>query len=510
MRFSTFGITSVRRNLSANLISRILSGLVNLACVPIFLRVLGVSGYGLIGVWALLETFANLLDFGLSSTITREMAASSRKAGNADHIRDLVRTLELGYWSIGAILAGVIVLAAPVLARSWLHSNTVAESSLRSVVVLIGFLIFSRWPMSFYGGGLSGLERQVLLSWISLFFTATRNLGAAVVILLASPTTWAFFAWQLIINSIQTVILAVLLWHCLPAGSKPIPRLSLIRSIRRFAGGVTAVTIVSMVLTELDKIVISKQLSLEAFGYYSLAWQIAGSLYLVSTPVFTALFPAFARHVTAQDTPRLTEIYHHAAQVISILVLPAATTFIFLARQLVFAWTGSQQTAAHTWLAASLLTAGTAFNCIVSIPYALQLAYGCTAIAFWTNLASAFVTVPLLLLLTARFGSSGAAAVWLLINVSYLVTQVQLMHRRFLSRECLRWYLHDLAIPLFACVVVSCLVARFSFTVTTRMGILSLALLNGVLAFGAASLSIPLIRKQIRELAASTRHAFSL
>jgi O-antigen/teichoic acid export membrane protein len=506
---SALAPTSVRQNLSANLISKLLSGLVNLACVPIFLRVLGVSGYGLIGVWALLETFANLLDLGLSPTMTREMAASSRDRESADQIRNLVRTLELGYWAIGTIIAAAIALAAPVIAKNWLHSNAVAQGSLHSLIVLIALLIFCRWPMSFYGGGLSGLERQVLLSWVSLLFSLVRNFGAAVVIVLISPTIYAFFIWQLAINCVQTATLAALLWHCLPAGSKPIPRLSLIHGIRRFAGGVTAVTLVSMVLTELDKLVISKQLSLEAFGYYSLAWQIAGSLYLISSPIFTALFPVLARHAGARDTRRLAATYHHAAQLISVLVLPAATTFIFLARQLIYAWTGSQQTASHTWLTASLLTAGTAFNCVVSIPYALQLAYAWTGLAFWTNLVSTFVTVPLLILLTERFGGPGAASVWLLINASYLLTQVQLMHRRYLIGERLHWYLEDLAIPLLVCIAVTSIIARFSFTATSRTGILSLALLSGSLALGAAALSTPLVRKQIQGLVASKRHVFA-
>jgi O-antigen/teichoic acid export membrane protein len=195
---SALAPTSIRQNLSANLISKLLSGLVNLACIPIFLRVLGVSGYGLIGVWALLETFANLLDLGLSPTMTREMAASSRDRESADQIRNLVRTLELGYWTIGTIIAAAIALAAPLIARNWLQSNAVAQASLHSLIILIALLIFCRWPMSFYGGGLSGLERQVLLSWVSLLFSIVRNFGAAVVIVLMSPTIYAFFIWQLV------------------------------------------------------------------------------------------------------------------------------------------------------------------------------------------------------------------------------------------------------------------------------------------------------------------------
>src|SRR5487761_1473234 len=69
--------SSVQGNVSANLASKVLSVLVALACIPVFIRVLGIGGYGLIGIWATLETMANLLDLGLSPTMTREMAVLS-------------------------------------------------------------------------------------------------------------------------------------------------------------------------------------------------------------------------------------------------------------------------------------------------------------------------------------------------------------------------------------------------------------------------------------------------
>ena len=50
LRMRLWDQTSVKQNLSSNLVTKGLSALVSLACVPIYLRVLGVSGYGLIGV----------------------------------------------------------------------------------------------------------------------------------------------------------------------------------------------------------------------------------------------------------------------------------------------------------------------------------------------------------------------------------------------------------------------------------------------------------------------------
>ena len=75
------------------------------------------------------------------------------------------------------------------------------------------------------------------------------------------------------------------------------------------------------------------------------------------------------------------------------------------------------------------------------------------------------------MILTARFGAPGAASVWLIINASYLLTQVQLMHRRYLTGECLRWYLEDLGLPLFASLSVTAFTSHFAGGADTRIGI---------------------------------------
>jgi O-antigen/teichoic acid export membrane protein len=454
LRMRLWDQTSVRQNLSSNLVTKALSALVSLACVPIYLRVLGLSGYGLIGVWTMLESLANLLDLGLSPTMTREMAAASTSVEAAHQARDLVRTLEVFYWAIGLLLGGAIILASPFLATHWLNSSQFSAHDLRNVIVLIGLLILCRWPLSFYGGGITGLERQVLLSWVSFAFVCARSFGAVLVLLWVSPTIMAFFWWQVAINLLNTAVLVALLWKCLPEGSAPRLRLETLRKIRKFAAGITAVAIVSMLLTDLDKLVVSKMLPLEEFGYYSLAWRMASMLYMVSGPAFAVWFPAFSRFVAAGDDARLAEAYHRGSQLMSVLVLPAAATMIFFAKPLIFAWTGNELTAEHTWLLAALLTAGTAFHCLVSIPYALQLAYGWTALAFYTNLVTTTVAVPLLIAATYKFGVDGAASIWLLITVGFMLVQLPMMHQRILRGELWAWYLRDSGFPALASFVV--------------------------------------------------------
>jgi O-antigen/teichoic acid export membrane protein len=325
------------------------------------------------------------------------------------------------------------------------------------------------------------------------------------ILLYVSQTILAFFWWQVAINLLNTAVLVALLWKCLPEGRAPRFRPETLRKIRQFAAGITAVAIVSMLLTDLDKLVVSKMLPLEDFGYYSLAWRMASMLYMVSGPVFAALFPALSRLVASGDEVRLAEAYHRGAQLMSVLVIPAALTLVLFSRPLIFAWTGSQVTTDHTWRLASILSAGTAFNCLVTIPFALQMAHGWTSLAFWTNLVPTFVTIPLLLVLTKRYGGIGAASVWLLINASYLATQVQLMHRRLLKKELLAWYFRDLLLPLASCTSVAIVVSGIRSSYASRLQSGSFALAAATLLYEVALLTNPLMSKQIKQMIVGKR-----
>ena len=158
---------------------------------------------------------------------------------------------------------------------------------------------------------------------------------------------------------------------------------------------------------------VSGLVSLEDFGYYTLASRMAGTLYMASSSVFPAVYPALVRLATEQNEARLGELYHRGSQMLSLLVFPAAITAAFFAKPLIFAWTGNEQIADNTAPIAALLIMGTAFQCILYVPYAAKLAYGWTSLAFWTNLAYVPVTTVLLVVLTKQFGGVGAAAVWL-------------------------------------------------------------------------------------------------
>jgi hypothetical protein len=76
------------------------------------------------------------------------------------------------------------------------------------------------------------------------------------------------------------------------------------------------------------------------------------------------------------------------------------------------------------------------------------------------------VAVPALIAATYKFGADGAASIWLLITLSFMLGQLPIMHRRILRGELWAWYLRDSGLPALTSFIVI-LPALFAFPSNT-------------------------------------------
>lgn len=450
-------MSRVKTNFFANLAGSGWSALVGLACTPLYIRFMGMEAYGLVGFYFLLQGIINILDLGLSPTMNREMARYSVMPDKAGEARDFVRTLEIGYWAAGILIGAAIYFAAPYIATHWIKAGDIPASEVQRAVTIMGVLAALQWPLSLYQGGLLGLQRQVLLNGISIATATLAGGGALLVLWLVSPTISVFFTWQIVIALLQTTITTIALWRCLPASGNP-PRFEpgLLRSTWRFTAGMGGITLTALVLTQLDKVILSKLLPLKTFGYYVLAGVVAGGLTsVIITPMFNTIFPRFSSLVAQGEEKKLVEMYHGSTQVMAVLILPAAAVIALFSREILMLWTGNPEVVQNAAPIVSILVIGTALNGLMNLPFSLQLAYGWTKIGLVINSAFIFTLVPAILFMTLNYGAAGAALVWVALNGIYMAVGVPLTHRRILKGEALRWLTKDVGLPLAGTVVAA-------------------------------------------------------
>jgi len=428
----------------------------SLAFIPLYIKFLGIEAYGLIGFFVTLQALFGLLDLGLSSTLNRELARYSAQPGQEQKMRDLVRTLETIYWGMAILISVTVISLAPFIADYWIKAENLSVETVQQSVVLLGIAIAFQWPLSFYSGGLMGLQRQALYNVLNSGLATLRGVGAVLILWLVSPTIEAFFTWQVVISLLSTALIALALWHSLPKGKRTAHfDKQLLHSIWRFAAGMTAISVITIFLVQLDKILLSTLLPLKMFGYYTLASVAAAALYQFVGPIFTALFPKFSQLVALNDNKGLTALYHRACQLMSVVILPAALVLAMFSYEVMLLWTGDPITAKNTHWLVSLLVIGNALNGLMNLPYGLQLAYGWTKLAFYTNVVAVLLLVPMLIVMVHYYGAIGAAIVWVTLNTGYVLISFQIMHSRLLKGEQWHWYREDVGLPLTAALATA-------------------------------------------------------
>jgi O-antigen/teichoic acid export membrane protein len=489
-------MTSLKKNIIANLVGNSWQAIMGLIFIPLYIRFMGIESYGLVGIFATLQVMFGLLDVGLSSTLTREIARLSVLPSKEQEMRNLVRTLETLYWTVAVFVGIIVVSSSPFIAHQWIKAGQLPPTTIKQSLFIMGFVMVFQMPIGFYSGGLIGLQKQILLNTINASMATLRGAGAVLLLWLVSPTIQTFFLWQIVISVINCFLVAFFLWRELPSNEKrAVFQKQLLGNIWWFTAGISGITILGVILSQLDKIILSKILSLELFGYYTLASVVAMSLGRISIPVFFGVYPRFIQLFSLDNQTELKRLYHQTCQFMSILVLPVAVIVALFSYEILLLWTHDPVMAEKSHFLVTILVCGTALNCLMCIPYALQLAFGWTNLSLFKNIISVIIVVPLMIYMTKKYGATGGAGVWLILNMCDFFLVIPLMHQRLLRKEQWRWYWQDVGLPLAVGLIIAGLGRAFIVGPMSSAWTLTYLLIVSLSTLAMTTIAMPTTRK---------------
>lgn len=488
----------LRHNIIANYLGQAWGALMGLAFVPFYLRYLGLEAYGLIGVFVLLQTLLGLLDLGLTPALSREISRFKAGAHSLALIRDLLRSIEL--ISLGLAIAIFLLIAALSgwIATDWVKAEQLPPDEIARAFTIMGGVIALRFFENVYRSGLIGLQHQVLLNVITSVAATVRGVGAVMVLAWFSPTISAFFLWQGAVSAVSALAMLVALYRRVPMTIWA-PRFSkrALAGVWKFAGGMLCITFLSLMLTQLDKVILSKLISLEQYGYYALAATVANLLYMVITPISQVYYPHFSALLVRQDASALAHSYHKAAQSVSVVAGSIGFLLIAFSEPLVFLWTHDAALAERVAPIVSVLALGTLINGFLWIPHQMQLAHGITDLAVRTNVIAILIVAPALWWIAPRYGPLGTAWVWVALNMGYVLFNAHLMYRRVLHDQRRAWYLQDVGLP-FLVLSLTALACRWGLPPASSLvgAAATLAFVLCALLI-ASSIAAPTIRQHL-------------
>lgn len=480
---------TLKRNIIANYAGQIYVALVGILILPLYMKHMGAEAYGLIGFYAMLQSWFALLDLGLTPTIGRETARLRAGATTPLQYRQLFRSLSMIFVFIAFFAGGGLFLAADYLSVHWLSFSLLSEDEVLLAVRIIAVCVALRWMCGLYKGVISGAEKQV---WLSLFNSAIATLRFVAVFF----TMWVygfsstvFFIHQFVVAVVELFGLVIMGRALLPYVDQMIGwSLSPAKKSLIFSLSIAFTSSVWVMVTQTDKMILSGLLSLSEYGHFSLAVLVASGILVLNGPVSSAVMPRLANLHASGNFEELIRLYRKITKIVAIITGPTSVTLALCSKPLLEMWTGDASLAEESYLILSLYAIGNCFLVMAAFPYYLQYARGNMAYHVIGNFIALILLVPSLIFSAKYFGGVGAGYAWLTINLFFALIWVTYVHSRLEKRLQWDWLVKDwLSIFIPSSIVAVAIRSVMSFEYGAVVTLLQI----GVIAF--ASLLVALL-----------------
>jgi O-antigen/teichoic acid export membrane protein len=448
------------RNLAFGVINSAVSAAVAIAVVPMYLKYFGVALYGILSFFFTVRTILLLLDLGASQTLSRA-AAQARAVHDYDEVRRLSGSVTILFLMIGVVLTTVIWLASPHVARSWFVESNLDHRTIETSFLLIGATVLFRLFVGLYQGALLGLERQALTSVVNSVSLIVGDVGGLLVVAKYAPRLELFLAWQLVVAFLHAM--ALFYFSSQMIGSVSFAGLTkdVLKGVVRYSLGVGSINALGMLLVNLDKIVLSRVLTLDVYGVYMLGVMFASSVQLLVLPVFNNLSPRFVALLQADRIEEAHALFRRASIYLSLGLFSFALFINISVEPVLLIWTGDAALVARAAPVVGILVVANAIHGLTYMPYAIALAKGVVSPFVQLHLGLVLISVPCTLVLASGWGAAGAAVSQLILFLSYSIYGSRIAGMQVFRFSDNRWFIEVVLIPVLI-VAVSKLTIQFS------------------------------------------------
>lgn len=470
---------SLKRNLLANYAGQAYVAGIGVFILPLYVRHMGAEAYGLVGFFTVIQVWFQLLDMGLTPTVSRELSRLKAFNGGAEAVALMIRSTEwlFGLLGVGGALA--LVCYSEWIAAHWLNARNLGHDDLRFCVMCMGGAITTRGLIAFYRGGIAGLECMVTLNISSCIFATVRSLGALLVMVSWSASPVVFFTYQLVISLVEWLFMKRLFYGQFPMRvGAGFPGLKSLRMLLGMAASMTFLAGLWTVISQADKLILSWTLDLADYGFFIVSVTLAGGLTMLAAPFVQVLQPRFTILASQGAHEQLVGLYRTSTQMTTAVAFAIAGMMSTMGGPLLHAWTGSEQIASHGAVVLALYSLGNAVAALLALAFAMQFAYGKLRLHVVGNCVFALFWLPGIFWASQHDGAVGVGWVWLGGNVAYLLCWLPWVHLRIQKGLWWRWLAIDVAPVLVAESIVFALLAPLSAADFGRWGVLALCVIG--------------------------------
>ncbi len=478
---------SLAWNTTANYIGLGYTTIVGIVVFPLYLQYLGAESFGLVGFFTVLQSWIQLLDMGMSPMFSRQAAQARGQNIDFLELKKLLRSLELIILTISITAILSITVGSEWISSHWLNVTSLPLTEVKTCIVLMGAVFGLRFFSSLYRSGIQGMENQVRLNVITITLVTLRFIGALILLKFVTQEIVYFFAYQLVISTIELLALFATFYHSMPVTDKIGIKFSwnIIKPILPFAGGLAYATSIWVLLTQLDKIILSSILPLSEYGYFALVGIVAAGILQLAGPISQAILPRMTYLLSLGKEKDMLRLYRKSTQLMTVIMLPLTGMIALFSTELLFAWTGDRKAAEWAGPILFWFALGNGILSLSAFQYYLQFAHGKLRIHVIFNTVSATIQIPIIIYAAFKYGALGVALTWFTLRLITFIIWTPIVHHIFAPGIHLSWLFKDIAPNFLLTVSLLTFIQSLDigFNLMSRLEVFSILLGIGLTVF---------------------------
>ena len=387
--------------------------------IPLIIKDLGEEQYGMVSFFSMLLGWLGVLDAGVSGTFIKLVTTSKHNKFSFEKSCNLFFKILRWFLVVSATLSISIFLFANYISTEWLKTKIEANEAI-DCIRTIGLSLSLNYLKIYLSSFLNGMEKQHLLAGWSIASSTALYAGSYGAIFLDGEALLNYFYAVLFISALDLSVIAAMLFltirqnrHKLEKqlelqADEPDGNLS-IHHVFQFSLQLSGLSIIWVIATQIDKLILSRYVALNDYAHYQIAAQLSMLIPVFISPLSQYLMPRLS---ALHKENKSTELIRHLAFFLLffiVLIGPVPFYFFLLGEHFISAWIQNQQLGNEINLYAKWLVASSYIGALMNFMFILRYALDLLKKYFYAYAMYSAVTIPISIMIAKYWGAESSA-----------------------------------------------------------------------------------------------------
>jgi len=394
------------KNIISNYFAYGITGLFSILIIPYYLSLFGIKEWGIIAVATSVQAMLTIFDLGLAQVMPSYISRSTKLEEKYKAYR-IFSTIYLIIGTIAFLFAQVFV---KLYIDNWIIINDSKKIVVEVVLRISIIQFFFQYLNGVNVGYWYGTQRITLINKRLILFFFLKHISAILLIRIFGSHP-LYYMLPFVLFTFIDYLSAVYLLRSEGSDFKKIKiGFDDYKEIFKKNIGLCIAISLGLIVTQVDKFVLTKNIPINKYGIYTLTYAMAMGILQLYLPVINALLPKVVE--SERDNHYDSGIsfvlkYFHFFTIVPLILL------IIFSKNLLFLWTHNVQIAEEGEMSLRLLLTYVLFNIAVSINYLKFLAKNSFKKIFIINASALVACCLLIIIFNKSLGIMLGGAFWI-------------------------------------------------------------------------------------------------